>query len=143
MMSKLSSPNKLNIGIALFLGLIAVRIFVWDNDRIRFYLVRFQYDSEVNREIRDPLSRHPVLLVWGWSDSGGAGVTNVFSRLVYDESDQVASTQRSAEWWASEKKWDRSVHEFDEAISSGQMTGERLFVDKIAPHYYIMSTVWP
>jgi hypothetical protein len=56
--------------------------------------LRFEYrESEMMKDVADSAASngHPVLIHWLWGDQGGGfGASNIESKLIYDETDEIA-----------------------------------------------------
>ncbi|TCR62204.1 hypothetical protein [Bosea sp. BK604] len=87
------------LGLLIAVGLVSALVKLgFDPTWARFALTRERYDRVVAALPRDDVS--PRFKAFDWGDSGGAGVTNLFRRLIYDESGEIVlePDQRSLAW---------------------------------------------
>ena len=84
MVSVLAAPVA---ACALFAAADAVGV---NSQRIRFELGRRYYIDEIAKLAN---TGEPRFKTFDWGQTGGAGVTNIFYTLVYDESDEVLLPQ--------------------------------------------------
>ncbi len=75
--------------------------------------------TEYKKEITNDLHPSPGPRTWSWGDTGGAGVANVFKKVVYDKSDDIINETKK-----STSNMDISVRSFGD-------------------HFYLVTTVYP
>jgi hypothetical protein len=126
----------------IFIGPLALAIHLgFDADWVRF---QFQKNAML-QDVANLKSAHdqPVLAVWGWGETGGAGVPNFSYTMIYDESDVIASAPAS---WSDDFR-KRLVRVRDAAGGSNGSSNSVLFgfesdsenisVEKMGDHFYL------
>jgi cytochrome c oxidase subunit IV len=93
--------RSVSIVVAPIIAVLFFHLLGWlglDREAIRLKLWKSSYLAEV--DAIPATDGHLRLKSWDWGSTGGVAVPNIFWKLVYDESDQIALPRSSwsAEW---------------------------------------------
>ncbi|MFD1302486.1 hypothetical protein [Methylobacterium marchantiae] len=98
---------------------------------LRFTLNRSHYDAEIARMVRQ--ADAPRLKAFDWGETGGAGSTNQFLTLVFDEAGEIilSADQRSKRWLEQARQ--------DWRLQGIHRDGAKVNIQHLGGHFYAVT----